>query len=345
MRLTVNALKRLLGTGLVLSLVSSAPVAFASDEKGQDRQDSDKPDVILYGEADPVQTLWAMTTTGDVRIDGRLARVADSAAHGSRISVGTASTARAEIKGVGRLTIAPRSEVVVDLIDDTIVAQISSGSMRVEAAPRVGTYVETPDSRVVSHPGTLASFRVKADPHSGTSLDRMFGDVELLAVADRDGWDIDTIDEDDDYHVDVRESRRIRIRVENNGSAVPNQAVTFAITSALDGASGSFTDGVQRITTTTDLDGVAEVEFWSGAAGGTIHVEAFVPGTEAHKTLYLFIDAKEPTFWNPATTALYAALGAGAIAGTIIVVKNKGGGRRNNPIITPLPPVVGAAKQ
>lgn len=344
MRLTLHALRRMLGTALVLTLAGTTPVALAADEKGQMNADDEKPDLILYAEADPIHTLWALTATGRVTVDGRTASLTDEAKHGSRIVVDAQSSARAEIKGVGRVTIAPRSEVVIDLIDDTIVASMSQGSMKVEVSPRFNSYVETPDSRIVSQPGKLASFRVKADPLAGTTVERALGDVEVLAVADVDGWDIDTIDEDDDYHIDAKEKRTIRIRVENNGSAVPNQAVTFVVATALDGASGGFTDGVQRITTTTDGDGVAEVEFVAGAAGGRINLEAFVPGTDAHKTLYLIIDAKEKTFWNPATTSLYVALGAGAVAGTILAIKNRGRDS-NDPVITPQPPVVSVGKQ
>jgi hypothetical protein len=226
------------------------------------------------------------------------------------------------------------------MIDDTVVAHMAQGSMRVEVAPRYTSYVETHDSRVISRPGSLVSYRVKADPLSGTSVERAMGDVDVLAVADDDGWDIDTIDEDNDYHVDARKTRNIKIRVENNGSPVPNQAVTFAITQALNGASGGFTDNVQRITTTTDGDGTAEVELAVGAAQGTLHLEAFVPGTDAHKVMYIYVDAKEKTFWNPATTSLYVALGAGAVAGTVLAIKNRGRGDDNIPRVTPQPPVV-----
>ena len=79
MRLTVNALKRLLGMGLAIALVATAPTALAANDDGQDG-DVDKPDFTLYAVADPINTLWALTTTGRVTIDGRSALLSDEAA-------------------------------------------------------------------------------------------------------------------------------------------------------------------------------------------------------------------------------------------------------------------------
>jgi hypothetical protein len=230
---------------------------------------------------------------------------------------------------------------VLDMVDDTIVARMIQGSMRVEVAARYGTYVETADSKIISYPGVYAAYRVKADPLTGTSVEKSVGDVEVLALADHSGpgWDIDVPDGDNDFHMKARNTETLRVKVKNGGNAVPNQPVIFSITTALDGATGAFTEGVQRITTTTDNDGVATVDFASGASSGQVYVEAFVPGTEAHETLHVYIEAKEKTFWNPGTTALYAALGAGAIAGTIIAIKNRHEDNRQPGIIV-TPPAV-----
>lgn len=337
MRLNVDALKRLLGTGLVLALLTPASLALASDQKGRSGAD-EKPDITLQGET---YSSWQLTAAGDVLVDGHLATAQDRLQQGSRIVVPSKAMARAEIKDVGRVSIAPRSELILDMVDNTIVAKMLQGSIRVEAAAPFGTYVETPDTRIVSYPGVFASYRVKSDPTEGTSVDKNLGDVEILAAVDKDsnGWDIDIPDGDDDFHMMARKTETLRVKVKNGGSSMPNQPVVFAITTALDGATGQFTEGVQRITTTTDNDGVATVDFESGASSGTVYVEAFVPGTDAHETLHVYIDAKEKTFWNPATTSLYVALGAGAVAGTILAIKNRG---RNdtNPNIIVNPPVV-----
>jgi hypothetical protein len=239
MRFTLNALKRLLGTGLVISLAATAPVALAADNSTTN--DDEKPDIILYGEADAIVPNWTLATSGRVTIDGRLARLSDEAKHGSRILVGAESSARAEIKGVGRLTISPRSELTIDMIDDTIVANMSQGSMLVEVAAKYNSYVETADTRVVSKPGAIAVYRVRAEANGSTSVDPARGDVAVLPVAFDKDWDIDTISEDNDYHVDANDTRSLKIRVANNGSPYPNQPDTFAITQALNGASGGIT--------------------------------------------------------------------------------------------------------
>jgi hypothetical protein len=274
-------------------------------------------------------------------IDGRLAHTIDRVDYGSKIKVDSMSSARAEIKGVGRVSIAPRSELTLDMIDDTVVANLTQGSMRLEIGPQYGSYVETPDTKIVSYPGAFASYRVRTEPGGETTLDRSLGDVAVLA-ADHDhaaGLAVDKVGDDDDYHVKARGRQQIRVRVRNNGSTVPNQSVTFAITTALNGASGQFTEGVQRITTSTDSDGVASVDFESGASSGTVYVEAFIPGTEAHETVAVYVKAPEKTFWNRNTIGLYSALGAGAIAGAVLAIKNSGG-NDNTPVITPAPPVV-----
>jgi hypothetical protein len=336
MGLNVNALKRCLGTGLVLSLLTPASVAFASDKRAQQPAE-DRPDITLYGEA---YSTWQLTATGNVAVDGRSVQTYDRLEHGSRIVVGAQSSARAEIKDVGRITIAPRTEVILDMVDNTIVAKMLEGAMKVEVAAKFATYVETPGNRIVSYPGAFASYRVKADPLAGTSVEKALGDVEVLAANDDDSeWDIDVPDGDTDYHVKANKTQTLRVEVERGDSDVANQPVVFAITTALEGASGRFTEGVQRITTTTDNDGVATVEFEAGAAQGVVYVEVFVPGTDAHETLHVYIDAKEKTFWNPTTTALYIALGAGAIAGTVIAINNRGSDDRNPNIIVN-PPVV-----
>ncbi len=341
MRLNVNALKRCLGTGLVLSLLAPASLALAANDGGRQKPTNDKPDLTLHGTA---VSGWLLSTTGRVQVDGRSALGTDRIELGSRIVVDAQSAARAEIKDVGRIQIAPRSEVILDMVDDTIVAKMLHGAMRVEAAAAFSTYVETPDTRVISHPGVFASYRVKADPIAGTSVEKGLGDVQVLAVADdsRKGWDIDVPDGDNDFHMEARDTETLRIKVKNGGDGAANQPVIFSITTALDGATGQFTEGVQRITTTTDNDGVATVEFEAGAAGGAVYVEAFVPGTDAHETLHVYIDVKEKTFWNTATTTLYVALGAGAVAGTVLAVKNRG---RSDRTPTIGPPVVGVGKQ
>jgi hypothetical protein len=338
MGLNVKVLQRLLGTGLVLSLLTPASVVLASDSKVQKSTD-EKSDITLYGET---YSTWQLMSVGRVTVDGRSVQAYDRLHHGSRIVVDAQSTARAEIKDVGRITIAPRTEVVIDMVDNTIVAKMLQGSMKVEAASRFATYVETPDSRIVSYPGVFASYRVKADPLAGTSIERGLGDVQMMAAADDDSeWDIDVPDGDTDYHVKARKTQTIRIKVERNDNDVANQPVVFAITTALDGATGQFTEGVQRITTTTDDEGHASVEFEAGAAQGVVYVEAFIPGTDAHETLHVYIDAKEKTFWNPTTTTLYAALGAGAIAGTVLAIVNRGDNNRQPGVIVNPPVVTG----
>jgi hypothetical protein len=339
MRLNVNALKQCLGTGLVLSLLAPAPLALASDKGGQSATPDEKPDITLHGDT---TSGWSLATSGRVLVDDRYASVAGRLENGSRIVVESQSMAKAEIPDVGRIQIAPHSEVILDMVDDTIVAKMVQGSMRIEAAAAYGTYVETPDTKIVSYPGVYASYRVKADPLAGTSVEKGLGDVQILAAADdsRKGWDIDVPDGDNDFHVKARHTQTLRVKVKNAGDSVANQPVVFAITTALDGASGQFTEGVQRITTTTDNDGVATVDLETGASSGAVYVEAFVPGTDAHETLHVYVMAKEETFWNPTTTTLYVALGAGAIAGTILAVKNRGR-QENNPGIIVNPPTVG----
>ncbi len=335
----LNVLKRMVGAAIVASLAATAPVALASEKDGQVPGATDKPDIILYGEA---YSSWELSTTGRVMVDGRYAQTLDRAIQGSRIVVDSQSMAKAEIKDVGRIAISPRSEVILDMVDDTIVARMIQGSMKVEVASNFGSYVETPGTTVTSFPGTYASYRVKADPLDGTSVEKLLGDVEIMRVSDDDGgWDIDVPDGDTDFHMAARKTETLKIKVKNGGSGVANQPVVFAITTALSGATGQFTEGVQRITTTTDNDGEASVEFESGASSGAVYVEAFVPGTDAHETLHVYIQAKEKTFWNPATTSLYIAIGAGAVAGTIIAIKNRGRTSNDNPIIVQ-PPVVSA---
>jgi len=337
MRLNVNAHTRWMGAGLVLSLLLPASSVLAANGETQRKAD-EKPDIVLHGEA---TSAWSLATSGSVLVDGRLVGTQDRLENGSRIVVDARSTARAEIKDVGRIQLSPRTEVVLDMIDDTIVAKMIQGSMRVEVAARYGTYVETPDSRIVSHPGMYAAYRVKADPLAGTTVEKGLGDVSVMAVADDDNhgsWDIDVPDGDNDFHMKARHTETLKIKVKNGGDHVANQPVVFAITTALEGATGQFTEGVQRITTTTDNDGEASVEFESGAAEGQVYVEAFIPGTEAHETLHVYIEAKEKTFWNPATTTLYAAIGAGVIAGTVLAINNRG--RDHQPGVIVNPPVV-----
>jgi len=343
MRRNVNALKQWLGAGLVLALAGPASTVLAASGGDAHRRADERPDIVLHGEA---SNAWTLATSGNVTVDGRLAGTQDRFENGSRIVVDARSMAKAEIKDVGRIQLSPRSEVVLDMVDDTIVAKMIQGSMRVEVAAEFSTYVETPDSKIVSHPGMYAAYRVKADPLAGTSVEKGLGDVEVMAVADESGghgWDIDVPDGDKDFHMMARKTETLKIKVKNGGDHVANQPVVFAITTALDGATGQFTEGVQRITTTTDNDGVATVDFESGAGSGQVYVEAFVPGTDAHETLHVYIQAKEKTFWNPATTTLYAALGAGAIAGTVLAINNRG---RNPgpPGVIVQPPVV-AGKQ
>src|SRR5690349_21537405 len=136
MRLNVNALKRCLGTGLVLSLLAPAPLVLASDNGGQRPAPDDKPDITLHGET---TSGWSLSTSGRVLVDGRYASVADRLENGSRIVVGSQSMAKAEIKDVGRIQIAPHSEVVLDMVDDTIVAKMIQGSMKIEAAAPYST--------------------------------------------------------------------------------------------------------------------------------------------------------------------------------------------------------------
>lgn len=338
MNLKLNVLKRMVGAAVVASLAWSAPAAIASERSGGPAGTEQKPDVTLHAEA---YASWELSTTGRVLVDGRSALSYDRALQGSRIVVDGQSMARAEIKDVGRIAIAPRSEVVLDMVDDTIVARMIQGSMKVEVASNFGSYVETPDTTVTSFPGAFASYRVKADPYDGTSIEKLLGDVEIKRVADDGGWDIDVPDGDSDYHMKARKTETLKVKVKNGGSGVANQPVVFAITTALSGATGQFTEGVQRITTTTDNDGEASVEFEAGASSGAVYVEAFVPGTDAHETLHVYIQAKEKTFWNPATTSLYVALGAGIVAGTIVAIKNRGRDENDKPIIVQPPVVTG----
>jgi hypothetical protein len=339
MRLTVNALKRWMGAGVVLSLLVPSTAALAAESGGSQNRSDEKPDITLHGDA---ASGWTLTSAGNVLVDGRIAGTSTRLENGSRIVVDARSMARAEIADVGRIQIAPRSEVVLDMIDDTIVAKMLQGSMRVEVAARYGTYVETPGTTVVSHPGAYAAYRVKADPLAGTTVEKGLGDVEILAAADDSpkGWDIDVPDGDNDFHMMARKSETLKVKVKNGGGGVANQPVVFAITTALEGATGQFTEGVQRITTTTDNDGFATAEFQSGAGSGQVYVEAFVPGTDAHETLHVYIEAKEKTFWNPTTTTIYAAIGAGIVAGTVLAIRNRG--RNENTVgIVVNPPVVG----
>lgn len=325
MLFSVDALKRGLVAGVagLLALTNSA-FAASGDVGGKD----EKPDITIYGTE---YTGWDLSTSGKVTVDGRLVPAIDRLANGSHIFVDEKSTAKAEIKGVGRISIAPRSELVLDVVDDTVVARMLSGNMRVEVGARFGAYIETPDTAVVAHRGSYASFRVAADP-LGTRVERDFGDVETIALNLDDDWEIDAV-EDDDLRVRARKKETIRVKVKRDDSPVSNQPVTFAITQAIDGATGGFDEGTQRVTVTTDSDGVASVEFSAGAGEGTIWVEASIPGTEAHETLHVYVDAPEKTVWNKYTTALYVAMGAGAVAGAVLAVKNAGDD-------VPPPPVV-----
>lgn len=334
MRLKWNALKRWLGTAMVVTLVASTP-AFAMARSTDSTADDQKPDITLYAQ----EYMWDLSTHGKVLVDGHFARIADRIPCGTKIFVDSQSNAKAEIRGVGRVTLAPRSEVVLDMVDNTLVARMIEGSMRLEVGARYSSYVETPDSKIVSYQGTFASYRVKADPLEGTTVDKSFGDVEILATtdSDKDGWDVDV---EDEVHMKARDTETLKVKVKNSGSPVSNQPVVFAITTAMDGATGEFTEGVQRITTTTDNDGEARVQFKSGAATGQVYVEAFIPGTDARDTSHIHILAKEKTFWNAKTKALYIALGAGAVAGAIVAVENTIGNDDRNPVITPGPPTV-----
>lgn len=145
----LNVLKRMVGAAIVASLAATAPVALASDKTGQAPGGADKPDITLYGEA---YGSWELSTTGRVMVDGRFAQTLDRALQGSRIVVDGQSMAKAEIKDVGRISISPRSEVVLDMVDDTIVARMIQGSMKLEVASQFGTYVETPGTTITSFP-------------------------------------------------------------------------------------------------------------------------------------------------------------------------------------------------
>jgi len=121
-----------MGAGLVLSLLLPASSVLAANGETQRKAD-EKPDIVLHGEA---TSAWSLATSGSVLVDGRLVGTQDRLENGSRIVVDARSTARAEIKDVGRIQLSPRTEVVLDMIDDTIVAKMIQGSMRVEVAAR-----------------------------------------------------------------------------------------------------------------------------------------------------------------------------------------------------------------
>jgi hypothetical protein len=327
MRFTGYALKRAIVAGLAGLLIVPAPAALAeSGARGQAEGADETPQITLYGTA---FNSWELSTSGRVTVDGHLTAASDRLQNGSLIIVDSLSSAKAEIKDVGRVSIAPRSELVLDFVDNTVVARMLAGTMRVEVAARYGAYIETPYSRVVAHPGSYASFRVATNP-DGTSLDRDQGDVEMSAADNGDDWEIDDDMEDDDFHIKARKKEELRVKVKNGSGSEANQPVVFAIVEALDGASGSFGEGVQRVTTSTDSDGVAKVDFYAGAGEGQVQVQAFVPGTDARETLTMMVDAPEKTFWNKYTTGLYVALGAGAVAGAALAIKNAGGDDRGN---------------
>ena len=73
MGLNVNAVRKWLGTGLVLSLLTPASAALASDSKVQKATD-DKSDITLYGDA---YSTWQLTSVGNVVVDGRSALAYD----------------------------------------------------------------------------------------------------------------------------------------------------------------------------------------------------------------------------------------------------------------------------
>jgi hypothetical protein len=331
MLFSVDALKRGIVAGVV-GLLALSNAAFAA---GDQRRADEKPDITLYGTE---YSGWDFSTNGKVMVDGRMAPAIDRLLNGSHIFVDARSTARAEIKGLGRVSIAPRSELVLDIVDDTVVARMLRGNMRVEVGSKFGAYVETPDRVVVAHRGTYASFRVAADP-LGTRVERDFGDVETMAaVRADDDWEIDDIDESDNLRVKARNDVSLKVKVRKDGSSVSNQPVSFAITQALDGATGGFDEGTQRVTVTTDSDGVARVDLNVGAGQGTLWVEASIPGTDTRETLHVYVDVPEKTVWNKYTVALYSAMGAGAVAGAILAVKNAGDDDDNAPpgvIVTP----------
>jgi hypothetical protein len=335
MNLKPNMLSRGLVAGLATLLFVSAPAAsLAAAPAAED----EKSDITLHGTA---YSSWDLTTVGNVYVDGHLARAIDRLANGSRIVVGDKASAQAEIKSVGRLSIASGSELVVSMETNTVVARMLRGSMAVEVAAKFGAYVETPDSIAIAHPGAYTSFRIAASP-LGSRLERSHGDVELVAaVAADDDWEIDAHDSDDEINMGARKTEKLEVKVKRDGNSVNNQPINFAITGALDGATGTFPNGAQRVTVQTDSDGVAAVEFESGASSGQVYIEASIPGTEAHETLHVMVHAKEKTFWNKYTTSLYVAMAAGAVAGTVLAIKNagdddeQGGIRPGNPQFPP----------
>jgi hypothetical protein len=316
MNLKPNTLSRGLVAGLASLLFLGGPAAsFAA------AAEDEKSDITLHGTA---YNSWELTTTGTVLVDGRPARALDRLTNGSRIVVGDKSSARAEIARVGRLSIASGSELVLSMETTTVVAKMLRGQVSVEVASKFGAYVETPDSIVVARPGSYSSFLVAASP-LGSRFERTHGDVELVAAyAADDDWEIDAHDSDDDIQMKARKSEKLEVKVKRGGDSVTNQPINFAITGALDGASGTFPNGAQRVTVQTDSDGVASVEFEAGAGSGQVYIEASIPGTDAHETLHIMIEAKEKTFWNKYTTSIYVAMAAGAVAGTVLAIKNAG---------------------
>jgi len=312
-----SKLSRGLLVGLASVLLVYGPVSQATARAASD----DQSDITLHGTA---YSSWELTAIGSVLVDGRQARAIDRLTNGSRIVVADDATARAEIKNVGSVMIAPGTEVILSMESTTVVAKMLRGNVGVEIAADFGAYLETPDSRVYARPGQYASFRVATSP-LGSRLEREFGDVTLVAAySPDDDWEIDSHDMDDEVHMKARKTEKLEVKVKRGGDHVSNQPINFAITGALDGATGTFPGGVQRVTVTTDSDGVAAVEFEAGAASGQVYVEASIPGTDAHETLHVMVDAKQKTFWNKYTTSLYVAMAAGAVAGTVLAIKNAG---------------------
>ncbi|MEW6730781.1 MAG: Ig-like domain-containing protein [Acidobacteriota bacterium] len=202
---------------------------------------------------------------------------------GSRIQVGQASCAQADLGMRGKLMLAADSDLTITATDNTVYTKLIAGVVKIELPAGVYGFVEAANTLVMNRTDRPAAFTVRVvdgraaiNTYTGAVVQTQISDGEyMIAFLTRR-----------EEKLKPNNSLELQVKVTDKQERPrPGMVIVFQSRDLTGNTAGSFSPA----TAVTDANGIARTNFLAGSQPGKLAITATIAGTAAMATMTINI--------------------------------------------------------
>lgn len=230
--------------------------------------------------AEPI--IGQLTGYGQLQIDDRSVNSAQLRRN-CHLVVGSASSARADLGELGKLTIAEKSDLTITAGEKSVYTRLTEGRVKLELPAGVSSYVEANNTLIVNRTDAPVSFTVNVTGER-VSVGGADGSVTQQSVVADDEFEIAFLTRREER---MKPNRSLELQVKVTDRQRRPRPGTTVVFNNKGNVPGSFS----QQSVVTDANGIARTSFTAGPQAGTTLIEASIPGSSAIATMTVQIQS------------------------------------------------------